>query len=212
MPSTPWLTISLRVNTETLVQDCSYRPTVLYGSELWNNLSATDTQRLAVFQHSMCQKSQTLSRRTRSNICERLFGVYPISSEIDRRKLLFCGRFCLLNCQALPEKIFLTRLFSFFKNFTQRQLGIIPYILNLLPEYNLVEFLQQWLNGAFPTKQTWKTIVKRAFYQHRATLRNSRMICDPDILRLSIILQGTDPSSFCHFPSNCHEISLCKFI
>lgn len=23
MPSTPWLTISLRVNTETLVQDCS---------------------------------------------------------------------------------------------------------------------------------------------------------------------------------------------
>uniref|UniRef100_A0A8W8KPH4 Uncharacterized protein n=1 Tax=Magallana gigas TaxID=29159 RepID=A0A8W8KPH4_MAGGI len=61
-------------------------PSMLYGCKLWNNLSAKNTQRLHVFQHSVCKTAQT-----RSDICESLFGVYPISSEIDKRKLIFLG-------------------------------------------------------------------------------------------------------------------------
>lgn len=116
------------------------RPSVLYGCELWNNLSAKDTQRLHVFQHSVCKTAQNLPRRTRSDISESLFGVYPISFEIDKRKLLFFGRLCLLNYETLPNRIFLTRLFSCLENLSKHKLGFIPEILNLLTEYNLLNF------------------------------------------------------------------------
>lgn len=98
------------------------RTFVLYGCELWNNLSAKDTQRLHVFQHSVCKTAQNLPRKTRSDICESLFGVYPISSEIDIRKLLFLGRLCLLNYEILANRIFLTRFSSFLENLSKYQL------------------------------------------------------------------------------------------
>lgn len=61
----------------------------------------------------------------------------------------------MLNCQALPKKIFPNQLFSFLANVTLGQLGFKPDILNLLSENNLIEFLQQWLNdGTFSMKQT----------------------------------------------------------
>lgn len=96
-------------------------PSMLYGCELWNNLSAKDAQRLHVFQHSVCKTAQT-----RSDICESLFGVYPISSEIDKRKLIFLGWLCLLNYEILADRIFLTRHFSFLENLSKYQLGFIP--------------------------------------------------------------------------------------
>ena len=185
---------------------------MLYGCELWNNLTAKDLQRLHVFQHSVCKTAQTLPHRTRSDICESLFGLYPISSEIDKCKLRFFGRLCLLNYQTLPHRIFLTRLFSFLADLSKRQMGFIPDILKLLEKYNLTQFLQQWLDyGTFPNKQTWKTIVTQAVYQHHETLRTSR-ICGPDFSRFSAIFQDEDPSQFWRFPTNCYEISLCKFI
>ena len=135
---------------------------MLYGCELWNNLSAKDAQRLHVFQHSVCKTAQNLPRKTRSDICA-FFGVYPISSEIDKRKLLFLGRLCLLNYEILANRIFLTRLFSLLENLSKYQLGYIPDILNLLTEYNLLEILQQWLDTeTFPNKQTWKITVNQA--------------------------------------------------
>lgn len=168
------------------------RTFVLYGCELWNNLSAKDTQRLHVFQHSVCKTAQNLPRKTKSDICESLFGVYPISSEIDIRKLLFLGRLCLLNYEILANRIFLTRFSSFLENLSKYQLWFIPDILNLLTEYKLLESLQQWLDtGTFPSKPTWKIIVNQAVNQ---------------------IFQDEDPAKFWRFPSNCYEISQCKFI
>lgn len=112
----------------------------MYKTVVGPSVSAKDTQRLHVFQHSVCKTAQNLPRKTRSDICESLFGVYPISSEIDKRKLLFLGRLRLLNYETLANRIFLTRLFSFLENLSKHQLGFIPDILNLLTEYNLLKF------------------------------------------------------------------------
>lgn len=59
------------------------RPTVLYACELLN-LSSKDTQRLHVFLHSVCKTAQNLPRRTRSDLSESIFSVYPIIYEIDK--------------------------------------------------------------------------------------------------------------------------------
>lgn len=99
-------------------------PTVLYGCELWSNLSTNDLQRLNVFQHFVCKNAQNLPTKTRSDICESVFNVLPIKSEIDIRKLLFLGRLCLMDHQSLSKKIFSTRLFSFLENISNKQRGL----------------------------------------------------------------------------------------
>lgn len=83
----------------------------------------------------------------------------------------------------------------------------------MLTEYNLLEFLQQWLDtGTFPNKQTWKIIVNQAFNQRHRTLRQSRISADPGFSRFLAIFQEKDPAKFWRFPTNCYEISQCKFI
>lgn len=85
----------------------------------------------------------------------------------------------------------------------------------MLTEYNLLELLQQWLDtGTFPNKQTWKIIVNQAFNQRHRTLRQSRISADPGFSRFLAIFQDKDPAKFSNwrFPTNCYEISQCKFI
>lgn len=82
----------------------------------------------------------------------------------------------------------------------------------MLTEYNLQEFLQQWLDtGTFPNKQTWKIIVNQAFNQRHRTLRQSRISADPGFSRFLAIFQDKDPAKFSNwrFPTNCYEISQC---
>lgn len=100
-------------------------PTVIYGCELWSNLSTNDLERLNVFQHFVCKNAQNLPTKTRSDICEIVFNVLPIISEIDIRKLLFLGRLCLIDHQFLSKKIFSTRLFSFLENISNKQRGFL---------------------------------------------------------------------------------------
>jgi len=63
--------------------------TVLYGCEMWNNFKSVDLTNLNTFQHFIVKRIQNLRPRTRSDMCQRLLGIHPISSYIDTRKLLF---------------------------------------------------------------------------------------------------------------------------
>lgn len=80
----------------------------------------------------------------------------------------------------------------------------------MLTEYNLLEFLQQWLDtGTFPNKQTWKIIVNQAVNQRHRTLRHFCISADPGFARFLAIFQDKDPAKFRRFPTNCYEISQC---
>lgn len=162
-------------------------PTVLYGCELWSNLSTNDHQRLNVFQHVVSKNAQNLPTKTRSDICESVFNVLPIKSEIDIPKLLFLGRLCLMDHQSLSKKIFSTFLFSYLENISNKQRGFIPDVINILSTYSLTEYLQTWLHDcSFPPKQTWKKIVRSAVSKLHQTNRNIRMINDNDFLPFQI--------------------------
>jgi len=62
---------------------------VLYGSEMWTNLSQTNIRQLETFQHKCLNSILNLRTLTRSDMCETLTGTYIISSAIDKRKLNF---------------------------------------------------------------------------------------------------------------------------
>ena len=112
-------------------------PTLLYGCELWNNLSKSDLRKLNQFQHFVLKNIQGFSTRTRSDICESMLGLADITREMDRRKLLFFGRLCNLDPQSNTKSIFRFRLFDFIskQGSSHMSKGFINDIVGLLNRY-----------------------------------------------------------------------------
>ena len=159
-------------------------PSVLYGCEIWGHINNTDMQRLNVFQHFVCKNIIGLPKYSRSDIAESLSGLLPIRSEIVIRKLLFLGRLCRLNYRMLPKRVFMTRLFSFLENLSEKQIGFIPDIISLLQEFDLFEVFNEWIvYGSFPSKLHWKCIVRNAVNDSFKQSRITRMSHDTDFSR-----------------------------
>ena len=176
-------------------------------------MSSSDLQQLNTFQHFICKNALELPKLCRSDICESLFNVQSISAEIDARKLLFLGRLCRLDYDALPKKIFLTRLMSFMLDLSNKQNGFIPDIVTILHLYDLANYLQDWLyHGIFPTKDSWKKIVRRAVKSSHDRNRERRMSYDSDFSFFRIIYSKFIPAAIWKLPTTPDEISLCKFI
>ena len=64
-------------------------PSVLYGCETWTNMRLTDISKINQFQHYAVKLIQNLRHSTRSDMCESLVGLRKLSTEVDKRKLLF---------------------------------------------------------------------------------------------------------------------------
>ena len=78
-------------------------------------------------------------------MCECFFDVIPITEESDIRKLQFFGRHCRMGSTSLSKQIFLTRLFSYFANLTNTQMGFIPDVMQIIGQYDLQEYVTDWL-------------------------------------------------------------------
>lgn len=154
-----------------------------------------------------------LPKQTRSDMCESLLGLLPISSEIDIRKLQFLGRLCELDTKTLPKRIFLHRLFSYLYSPVCKPYGFIPDIISILSKYSLLNHLLLYLDeGYFPPKPEWKIIVKASVLEYHLHSRRQRMISDPDFMLFNIINAGKPPIALWTIPRNIHEVELCKFI
>ena len=91
-------------------------PTVLYGCEVWNNLSHTESLELDRFQRQVAKRIQGFPIRTRTDICESMLGLYPISCEVIIRKMLFLHKLLSLPCYFVSHQIFLRKLHLYLTN------------------------------------------------------------------------------------------------
>ena len=107
----------LRVSPLTAISMYMYRkitvPTILYGCEVWNNLSLTESLKLDRFQRHVAKRIQGFPMRTRTDICESMLGIYPISSEVIIRKMLFLHKLLSLPCDSVSHQIFLRKLYLY---------------------------------------------------------------------------------------------------
>ena len=55
-------------------------PIMLYGSELWNNVTSKDKRMINGLQHFVVKKIQGLNVRTRSDKCESMLGLHKLYS------------------------------------------------------------------------------------------------------------------------------------
>ena len=148
MPFLPLMVImSISIKTCVLVKLYKYvvLPIVLYGCEMWNNLKSVDVlTNLNRFQHFIVKRIQNLRTCTRSDMCQSLLGIHPISSYIDTRKFLFLQKLCSLDDNFLTKRIFMTRLFSYFADNSRKHFGFIPDIIEILYHYELSDYLVEY--------------------------------------------------------------------
>lgn len=141
-----WLTIGL--------------PRMLYGCELWSNLTSTETDILKRTNRFAAKRIQGLGVHTKSEAATGSIGLWTIDGHVDKRKLLFLGNLCRAKSTSLHKRIFSYRLFSFIYSSAKTGLGFIPDIYRLLLKYDLLHWINEYVrNQQFPSKFQWKNIV-----------------------------------------------------
>ena len=88
----------------------------------------------------------------------------------------------------LPRKVFDLRLNLFVLRENKNQSGFIPDIWKVLQKYHLEEYLLSYLaTSLFPTKGTWKTIVKHKIRIYYETAWTEKVDNDADLAKLRLI-------------------------
>ncbi|KAK3098283.1 hypothetical protein FSP39_017953 [Pinctada imbricata] len=189
-------------------------PASLYGCELWNNTRNRNLVQLNKMQHFIVKDIQKLPTRTRSDICEPMLGLLPISAEIDKRKLLFLEKLCNLSAETLSKQIFLQRLFHYITPGNNVQnVGFVPDIFALLSKYSLMEHICAYIfYGSFPQKVTWKRLVKNAIHEYHNRAWSIRTSADTDFTRFRALHNAIGPAFIWSSSTNFQETQLAYFI
>ena len=148
-------------------------PTVLYGCEMWNNLSKKDLCNLQIFQHFVVKHIQGMHRRTRSDMCETMLDLFRLTVVVEERKFMFLQKLCQIEPNILSIQIFTFRLFQCLLSPDRKQLGFIPDTIGILQKYSLSSHLMNYIfTGNFPSKFAWKNIINNTIndFEHEAKL------------------------------------------
>ena len=172
------------------------QPSILYGSELWNGLTNSDTVSLSRIQHDIVKKIQGLPIRTRSDICEPMVGISRISSEVEKRKLMFLHSLLRLPINALPLQIFIRRYVHHILHPDIKMLGFIPDVCTLLKKYSGEHVLNAYVADyrSLPTKFSWKNTVKLRIQSMEEVTWRQRLQDDPDFDLFKKIKDDLHPS------------------
>ena len=163
-----WLTIGL--------------PTMLYGCELWSNMTKSDLETLERVNRFAAKRIQGLAPSTRSEAAIGSLGLWTIEGYIDKLKLLFLYKLISLSPSTIEKIIFVKRLVSFMYKTTKKQLGFIPDITQILIKYDLHHYLTTYVEkGVFPNKVFWKAEVKQSIHQYQLSLWREGMMAKPEL-------------------------------
>ena len=76
-----------------------------FRSYVWNNLSQTESFELSRFQRCVAKQIQGFFMRTRTDICESMLGIHPVSSKMIIRKILFLHKRLSLPSDSVSQQI-----------------------------------------------------------------------------------------------------------
>lgn len=135
-------------------------PRMLYGCELWWNLTQSDIDCLERTNRFAAKRMQGLSWQTRSEAAIGSLGLWTVEGHIDKAKLLFLGKLCRSCYKDIQKRTFVFRLMSTIRRVVLKPIGFIPNILDILSKYNLIHYIHNFFeNQTFPSKSDWRAIV-----------------------------------------------------
>lgn len=189
-------------------------PSVLYGCELWNHLTQSEIDELNRLQHFIVKKIQGFKIRTRSDICESMLGLYRLTSEIDKRKMMFLHKILTSPTETLSQTIFIRRLLLFRANPTVVRYGFVPDILAVLMKYGLTDIITNFLENPLnvPGKYAWKVLVRGAVINKETDLWSARLHSDDTFCRFRSLHSEIKPAIVWTLPQNFHELKVCDTV
>ncbi|MES9879357.1 MAG: reverse transcriptase family protein [Sedimenticola sp.] len=189
-------------------------PTVLYGSELWNHLTKSESDELNKLQHFIVKKIQGLGIRTRSDMCESMLGLYRITSEIDKRKLMLLHKILTMPNDALTQRIFIRRLTLFQQEPGIVRYGFVPDIYNILLKYDLLHVMKGFFDNPMnvPSKYAWKMTVRNSVNGKEADLWRARLESDNSFRRFKLLHREIKPAIVWSLPHNYQELRICDTV
>ena len=201
----------------SLVSASLYRkviiPTILYGSELWSNMSDRDVISINKTQHYIVKCIQGFPTQTRSDICESMLGLNRLSSEVEKRKLFFLHKILTLPNDSITKGIFLRRYYKFLQYPSKISKGFIPDIAGLLSKYHLTHLLNDYLmQNSIPSKYAWKKLVLTRVHHHEQTLWQTRTDIDRDFERFKNVHKTIKPAVLWTFPKTRRDLGLSHLI
>lgn len=146
-------------------------------------------------------------------MCESLVGLRPITSEIDKKKLLFFEKLCNFSHDILVKKIFLFRLFTYLNDKQDKSFGYVKDIFSILHKYSLEQYLTSYLEtGIFPSKTEWKKMIKSEIFRYESHQWTNRTIHDSDFTRFIILHNGTGLPRIWKFAWSAQQSNIIKVI
>ncbi len=185
-------------------------PTTLYGSELWYTASQSDFNTVNKHQHKIVKNIQGFPIRTRSDMCESMLGLHPLSAEIDKRKLVFLHKIMSLPSSAISRNIFYRKLFLYLSGSPTVNTGFIPDICHLLSRYKLTHILQ--LHDNLPSKYMWKKQVQTSVDAREGILWRQRIESDSEFNRFKCLHISITPCIVWKSSRTSVQLKLADFI
>ena len=147
-------------------------------------------------QHFIVKLIQGFNIRTRSDICESMLGLYRLSAEVEKRKLMFVHKILQMSNASITQKLFIRKYFLYISNNDSVKLGFIPDICSLLHKYNLQYLVNNFTNNQceIPSKYAWKCIVKKAVYSKETILWKARLSIDSDFMYFKLLQEDIKPA------------------
>ena len=168
-------------------------PKALYGCELWNSLTLGDLNMLERGHRFCIVFIQNIPIYTKTDIALHNIGITSIEAEITYKKLQFFSQLCRLPCKHIAKQIFVNRLLRYLNNDNQTR-GFIPDLYRLLIKYDLLHYLEGFISySTFPSKFTWKRILKSKVLERESRNMSSRLTAVMSAEHISHIFDGHGP-------------------
>jgi len=136
-------------------------PSILYGCEVWYNLTGKDILKLERLQRFAGRLMQGFHLRTHSEIVISLLGWFTILGRVRKAKLLFLRKLTSIKAMSLVKHVFLFRLAQYESDAVYGMQGFIPEIHEILNYYGLSDFIIEYKRSMyFPNKCAWTSVVK----------------------------------------------------
>lgn len=144
---------------------------MLYGAELWSNMSDSDILTLERVNRFAAKRAQGLATTTMSEAAIGGLGLWTIEGCIEKKKLLFLRTLILSHPQSVEKVLLIGRMTAFLCEypFSSVKLGFWPDIKKILEKYDLLRYIDDYLvNGEFPNKSAWRLIVCKSIAQYQS--------------------------------------------
>ena len=167
---------------------------MLYGSQLWWNMTKTDLETLERVNRLAAKRMQGLCLTTKSEAAIGNLGLWTIEGYIDKIKLFFLQKLVSTSQDFFHKQIFIWRLFKYLYTGSNCTQGFIKDILKILTKYNLEEHLLSYIETAhFPTELTWKSIVNKAISTQQIHNWRAGIATKPELEYYGLIHQDLKP-------------------